>query len=199
MSQEQDNTKQKILKAASALFAEKGYEGVAIRAICAASDVSLPMIAYYFQNKAGLYRAVLEDLTASFNRELEAVDLDRVPAPLKLRRYLEAAVRAHMKNPLFSGVFGREARPSDILLEVMKSPDNRYFGDYIAVLIEEAQKAGALRDDIEPLYAARIVAALFNSHPTIANLYEVFYMDEAEPRKVLEAVVEFCLGALEKK
>ena len=199
MSQEQDGTKQKILKAASILFAEKGYEGVAVRAICAASDISLPMIAYYFGNKAGLYRAVLEDLTASFNRELEDVDLENVPASLRLRRYLEAAVKAHLKNPLFSGVFGHEAWPSDVFLEVMKSPDNRYFGDYIALLIETAQKAGALRDDIEPRYAARIVASLFNSHPTIANLYEVFYMTEAEPRKVLNAVVEFCLGALEKK
>ena len=199
MSCDQVDTKQRILREASVLFAANGYDGVSVRAICAASEVSLPMIAYYFQNKAGLYKAILEDLTESFNRELEAVNMEAIPAHLRLRKYLEAAVKAHLKTPYFSGVFGHEAHPSGVLLEVMKSSNNRYFGDYIAVLIEEAQKSGGLRDDIEPRYAARIIAALFNSHPTITNLYKVFYKTEPEMSKILEAVVEFCLGALEKK
>lgn len=193
----QKNTRERILTTATALFAESGYTGVSLRAICAAAEVSLPMVAYYFDNKAGLYEAVLESLTAAFDKELDAQNLDSVPVDKKLRVYLETAVRCHLKNPHFSGVFGYEAHPSDILLKVMKSDKNRYFGDYIARLITEVQQGGGLRGDIDPLYAARIVSAIFNSHPTMSNLYEAFYKTRPDSERILDAVIEFCLGALE--
>lgn len=194
----QDKTKQILLDRATKLFSQKGYEGVSLRTICADANVSLPMVAYYFGNKAGLYKAVLESLTGIFNRELKKVDLTKIPPKQKLRCYLDVAVRVHLQNPAFAGVFGHEAWPSDVLMQVMKSKENRYFGDFIASLLEEEQKLGHLKDDIEPLYAARIMAALFNSHPTISNLYESFYKTAPEREKILHAVKEFCLRAVEK-
>ena len=193
----QDNTKRILLETATNLFSQKGYEGVSLRTICAEADVSLPMVSYYFGNKAGLYKAVLEHLTNIFNEELNKVDMSKMPPEQKLRCYLDVAVRVHLENPAFAGVFGHEAWPSDVLMQVMKSKDNRYFGDYIASLLEEEQKLGHLKDDIEPLYAARIMAALFNSHPTISNLYESFYKTAPEREKILHAVKEFCLRAVE--
>lgn len=195
---DQDNTKQLLLDTATQLFAQKGYEGVSLRAICTQAKVSLPMVAYYFGNKAGLYKSVLENLTGLFNSELEKIDLTQIPPEQKLRAYLDVAVRVHLQNPAFAGVFGHEAWPSDVLMQVMKSKNNRYFGDFIASLMEEEQKLGHLKDDIDPLYAARIIAALFNSHPTISNLYESFYKTEPEREKILNAVKEFCLRAVEK-
>lgn len=195
----QDNLKQILLEAATQLFAQKGYEGVSLRTLCAQANVSLPMVAYYFGNKAGLYKAVLEELTNFFNAELTKEDWEHVEPGQKLRRYLDVAVRVHMLNPAFSGVFGHEAWPSDVLLQVMKSKGNRYFGDFIASFLEEEQKLGLIKDDIEPLLAARIIAALFNSHPTISNLYESFYNTAPEREKILNAVKEFCLRALEKE
>jgi len=196
---EHKDTKERILMTASALFAQSGYRAVSMRAICAGADVSLPMIAYYFGNKAGLYEAVLQSLTGSFDRELDAIELENVPVHKKLRVYLEAAARTHLKNPYFSGVFGHEAHPSDVLMKVMQSGTNRYFGDYIAHLISEVQQGGGLRADIDPLYAARIVSAIFNSHPTMSSLYEAFYKKRPDPEKILDAVIEFCLGALENE
>ena len=53
-------TRRRILKAASRIFAEHGFEGASIRDIVTKADVNQAAINYHFGSKEGLYRAVLE-------------------------------------------------------------------------------------------------------------------------------------------
>jgi AcrR family transcriptional regulator len=53
-------TRQAILEAARALFAERGFAGTSIRAVAAAASVDLALVPHYFGNKEGLFRAALE-------------------------------------------------------------------------------------------------------------------------------------------
>jgi AcrR family transcriptional regulator len=43
------------------LFAEKGYAGTTIREIVAHAGVTKPVLYYYFESKAGIFRAILDD------------------------------------------------------------------------------------------------------------------------------------------
>lgn len=43
------------------LFATQGYAKTSIRQICAAADVNISAISYYFKDKAGLYRAAFTE------------------------------------------------------------------------------------------------------------------------------------------
>jgi AcrR family transcriptional regulator len=52
-------TRDRILKAAERLFAERGYDGTSIRAIVAKARVNQAAINYHFDGKDGLYREVL--------------------------------------------------------------------------------------------------------------------------------------------
>jgi AcrR family transcriptional regulator len=52
-------TRDRIMKAAERLFAERGYEGTSIRAIVARARVNQAAINYHFAGKDGLYREVL--------------------------------------------------------------------------------------------------------------------------------------------
>jgi AcrR family transcriptional regulator len=54
-----DVTRERILKAAERLFAERGYDGASIRAIVAKARVNQAAINYHFDGKDGLYREVL--------------------------------------------------------------------------------------------------------------------------------------------
>jgi TetR/AcrR family transcriptional regulator len=54
----------RILAAAEKLFAARGFSGTVIRDIAAGAKVNGAMIHYYFGNKEGLYRAILESVAA---------------------------------------------------------------------------------------------------------------------------------------
>lgn len=58
-------TRRRILKAASRVFADQGYERASIRDIVARADVNQAAINYHFGSKEGLYRAVLEQALAA--------------------------------------------------------------------------------------------------------------------------------------
>jgi TetR/AcrR family transcriptional regulator, regulator of cefoperazone and chloramphenicol sensitivity len=52
-------TRERILKAAVRLFADRGYEATSIRTIAARANVNQAAINYHFKSKDGLYREVL--------------------------------------------------------------------------------------------------------------------------------------------
>ena len=53
----------RLISAGTELFAEKGFNGAAVRAICAQADTSMNMIHHYFGNKEGLFNAIMEQFS----------------------------------------------------------------------------------------------------------------------------------------
>lgn len=54
-SQHTSDIRNRILKVANELFADKGFEGTSIRDIAKEAHVNIAMVSYYFGNKEGLY------------------------------------------------------------------------------------------------------------------------------------------------
>ena len=65
-----DETRQRIIDAAVALFGEHGFAGASTRDIAAAAGVNAPALQYYFENKEGVYRAcaqfIADDIRGRF-------------------------------------------------------------------------------------------------------------------------------------
>jgi AcrR family transcriptional regulator len=59
MTRPSEITRERILKAAGRLFAERGYEATSVRAIVGKARVNQAAINYHFAGKDGLYREVL--------------------------------------------------------------------------------------------------------------------------------------------
>ena len=59
MTRPSDITRDRILKAARSLFADRGYQDTSIRAVVAKARVNQAAINYHFGGKDGLYREVL--------------------------------------------------------------------------------------------------------------------------------------------
>lgn len=57
-SPEQANGKLRLIKVAMRMFADKGYDGITVRDISAAADVSVGLINHHFGSKEGLREAV---------------------------------------------------------------------------------------------------------------------------------------------
>ncbi len=54
------STKAKIMDAAEKLFAEKGFDGTSIRAICSTARVNVAAVHYHFNGKEGVVEAIFE-------------------------------------------------------------------------------------------------------------------------------------------
>jgi AcrR family transcriptional regulator len=61
MKRPSELTRDRILKTAVKLFAERGYEATSIRTLAAKAHVNQAAINYHFKTKDGLYREVLRD------------------------------------------------------------------------------------------------------------------------------------------
>ena len=64
----------RLLDAALALFAEKGYAKTSTREIALAAQVNIASISYYFGDKAGLYKAVFTDPRSNPSVPPEQID-----------------------------------------------------------------------------------------------------------------------------
>jgi AcrR family transcriptional regulator len=56
-----EGTRERILKSAESLFAERGYPNVTVADIAGACDVSTGLIYYHFEDKLSLFKAIVDD------------------------------------------------------------------------------------------------------------------------------------------
>jgi TetR/AcrR family transcriptional regulator, regulator of cefoperazone and chloramphenicol sensitivity len=103
----------RLLDAALALFAEKGFAKTSTREIAQAAQVNVASISYYFGDKEGLYRAVFEDPRSNPNIDpaalnVETADLREVLAilfrgfvePLKQGHLIQQCMKLHFREML---------------------------------------------------------------------------------------------------
>lgn len=63
------DTRQKILRTATRLFAQKGFSGTSVRDIVAAARVNVSAVNYYFGDKRKLYKETLQFLAEEHRRQ----------------------------------------------------------------------------------------------------------------------------------
>jgi TetR/AcrR family fatty acid metabolism transcriptional regulator len=103
-----DATKERILEAAAAVFADKGYYGAAVDDIVRASDTSKGSFYFHFPNKRGIFTALLDHLTARLvQRVQESIAEQSGDDPVAR---LDAALRAVV------GAFSQRRRLARLLL-----------------------------------------------------------------------------------
>jgi TetR/AcrR family transcriptional regulator, regulator of cefoperazone and chloramphenicol sensitivity len=121
MTRPSEFTRQNIMKAAIALFAERGYDGTSIRAIVSKARVNQAAINYHFKGKEGLYFEVLKIAFEGYLR-LDNFDLERLqdmPREEALRSFVHQQLRTLLARDQMSRyirIFAWEnVRPSKVL------------------------------------------------------------------------------------
>jgi AcrR family transcriptional regulator len=94
-----EQTKRRILHAASGLFADHGFDGTSVRQIAAGAGVSLGMIRHYFGSKEGLYRSCIASAYEIY-QQLGVQIRDGVRKGGKPAQVVEEAVRTGFKFAL---------------------------------------------------------------------------------------------------
>jgi len=84
--------RERLLQAASRIFAEKGFARASTREICHAAELNVAAINYHFGSKEGLYREVLLAPVREIAAQFAGCDAPDRPLPEVLRQILGAFV-----------------------------------------------------------------------------------------------------------
>ena len=101
-------TRQRLLAAAAAEFASKGFAGASVDRIARAARVNKAMIYYHFKNKASLYRDILRDMFAAVDARVQATLASGMTPSEKLRAFVEAIALEAEARPHFPPIWFRE-------------------------------------------------------------------------------------------
>src|ERR687897_224383 len=101
-------TRERLLAAAAAEFAARGFAGASVDRIARAARVNKAMIYYHFASKAALYREILGDMFRAVCARVRAVaDTDRSPED-KLLGFTQAIAAEARARPHFPPTWFRE-------------------------------------------------------------------------------------------
>ena len=115
----------RLLDAALALFAEKGFAKTSTREIALAAQINIASISYYFGDKAGLYKAVFTDPRS--NPTVPPEDIDNPAHPLEwalgnlMRSFVEPLKQGHMIQQCMKLHFREMLEPTGIWQEEVDS------------------------------------------------------------------------------
>ncbi len=136
-------TRDRLLKAAERLFADRGFKKVTVRDICRAARANVAAVNYHFGDKLGLYREVMQSAidgmrgTNDAAREAGAGQ----PPEEQLRRYISIFVHRVLTpgNDAIHRLINREMNDPtpalDALVEQGVRPRVEYLSGLIAAII----------------------------------------------------------------
>ncbi|WP_281560180.1 TetR/AcrR family transcriptional regulator [Thalassomonas sp. RHCl1] len=150
-SEKQALQKQKLLDAALALLSEKSFSEITIRELGKVAGVNSAMVSYYFDNKEGLFIALLDQLSDKEFSRLR--DLHREKEPIKA--VITFMLTMVNQNPgLMKLVHSEAMTPDSTLGAAMIERFPKRMAGLLPELIAGQQAQGKIRADINPKYAA---------------------------------------------
>ncbi|MFP6849800.1 MAG: TetR/AcrR family transcriptional regulator [Pseudomonas sp.] len=139
-----------ILAAAEEEFAKHGFKGTSMNTI--AQTVGLPKanLHYYFNNKLGLYLAVLSNILELWDSTFNALTVEDDPAEA-LARYIRAKMEFSRRYPKASRIFAMEViSGGECLSEYFNQDYLSWFRGRAAVF--EAWIAAGKMDPVDPVH-----------------------------------------------
>jgi AcrR family transcriptional regulator len=157
------DAKEKLLAAATRLFAEKGFAGVSIRQLAETAGVNSAMISYYYSGKEGLYEAVLTTQYERLLAKFEVIDALEASVEEKIRQYAEVIRLNHTADqPLMARLIqGELTSPTACMEKVVRNYTSR-IARLVSGILQEGINSGELRQDISPIFATLALAGMLN-------------------------------------
>jgi AcrR family transcriptional regulator len=139
-------TKQRLLEAAAQLFAERGYQHVSVRDICAAANANVAAVNYYFHDKWALYEELIRKVIEGAKRMQQAAHESPpgTPAEERLWIYVHTLLQHGLapveeKHRWAGRLMGREMTDPtpglDLFIEEVIRPNGKRLGELIGELM----------------------------------------------------------------
>ena len=146
-----------ILRAATRVFAEKGFFNAKVADIAKAAGVADGTVYLYFKNKDDLLHSLfdraMDEFIAEGRRELAALDRPED----KLRRVAQLHLERLGADRDLAIVFQVELRGSIKFMQEFSAAGFAEYLDVIRRTIEDGQKLGVFRRDLKPIVCAKML------------------------------------------
>ena len=157
-------TRQKVLDAARALFAERGYDPATIRDIAKGAGMSTGAVFANFQDKAELFEAVLSEDMDRLSDSLKAAIAAETSLRGRLLAALTAAYHAQLEQlPLVQAVVARswfQPVESEMRSRAALRPVTGVIND----VIQSGVRDGELRQDVDVRLISELVYVAYVSN-----------------------------------
>jgi len=176
------STKDRLLASGAELFAEKGFDGVSVRQICAHASTSMNMIHHYFKSKQGLLDAIIEQYTSNVlgvpMRLLEKPARSKEDLLSRLELLFETTLEAYIEHRSLMLVVIREQTSPPALLQYM---------DRFAKFLEQSKKRGFVRKELDiQMVTGAMLDRILNQvqfAPLLKRTYGIDIMNDAKYRQ----------------
>jgi AcrR family transcriptional regulator len=159
-------TRDRVLRAALAVFERHGYADATMYLIADEAGVASGTLYQYFVDKADVFRCLLADLEVALYRETR-MGLDeqgRLRAAPSILRYLEL----YREYRALYRVWWELLEPPSEFTDAWTALHESYTSD-IGKTLTDAKKAGLVHDDLDVGIASEIIVALFE-RPTFTRV-----------------------------
>ncbi len=196
-------SKEKIIKVAIKEFAEKGYEPVTTRDICAKAGINISAIYYYFQNKRGLYEEVLRNVVEILNSYLGDVIDDykelkkyvpeasecRKMLPRIIHKFIEGICLPKVPKEIVKIYLMEYVNPSECFY-IFEESLNKVYMPIVADLLMEANE-GKMTEENATLSTFMLFSQIFNvavRKDSISKMMGWENYSENEIKKICEVI-----------
>jgi TetR/AcrR family transcriptional regulator len=150
-----------LIRAATPLFAERGFNGVGVRELSTAAGVNLSMISYYFGGKEGLYAAVLQEQFEILKKVTEIKGMDDDPMK-KFELYVRATVARYRQNPYLLRFYTSELTNPTPCFETVVKPAIRGVVQILIETFSEGLCHERFREGLNPADTVLALAGMIN-------------------------------------
>lgn len=202
-------TKRRILEAASAEFAAKGFDGARLGTIARAAGVQQALIHHYFADKEGLHQEVVRAGLAAMTEGVWEI-LARMDAPETKKRkrtpkelralataFVELLVKFFATNGGFLQILRHEARRGDTATRIVADNVGPIFDGIVAGL-DAMRERGEVRDDVDArhlvLSAVSMVAFPFQEEPFVAAIWPAAFRSADGLRERTRQIVDMIVA-----
>jgi AcrR family transcriptional regulator len=202
VKQRDRETRDRLLKAAAQLFADRGFKKVTVRDICRAAKANVASVNYHFGGKSGLYREVLQLAIDTMRATTDAARRagEGLPVDERLRQYINVSmcrVMTSVNGAWISRLIHREMTDPTPTFDSVIEQAFRPRVDDLAAMVAEI--LGCESDDarVSPCVASiHAQWMLFVPNPIASRLRAKLQLRSDDPARLADHIASFSLAGI---
>lgn len=189
-----------LLQTASDIMREGDIVDISLSELSLRSGLNSALVKYYFGNKAGLMKALLDRDMDGIVHEVDALMAKEMPPEVRLRRHIGAVVDTYFKTPYLNRLLMRLVRESDPdeahrIADSYLTPLSRAYDK----LIQDGVKQGVFRDLDPQLFYFTTTGAcdrFFSSRLVLKHCYDTETLTEELRDRYREHCIDFIMAGI---